>query len=65
VAKRTNVGAAPSRDHWQGVADAARQQAIADDWERPLRAVAQGNTSGNKVKLHPGWDAAFKRARAG
>jgi hypothetical protein len=65
VAKRTNeVAKRVPPDHLQGIAEAARNQAIAKSWGRPMRAAAQGKTSASEVKLHPGWDAAFKRARA-
>ena len=66
MAKRTNeVAARITLDHLQGIAEAARQQASAKSWDRPMRAAAQGKALVNEVKLHPGWDAAFKRARAG
>jgi len=54
----------PDAAHYGAIADAARQQAVATSWERPMRAATRRKTSSAAVKLHPGWDAAFKRARA-
>jgi hypothetical protein len=64
VKKRLNRAASQSQEHWAGIADAARQQAIANSWERATRAVTRRKTSSASVKLHPGWDAAFERTRA-
>lgn len=61
---RSNRAAHQSREFWGGIANAARQQAVAASWDRPMHAAARGTTSSSNVKLHPGWDAAFKRARA-
>ncbi|MBN3848355.1 hypothetical protein G3N58_16175 [Paraburkholderia sp. Ac-20342] len=64
VKKQSNEALSQSREFWGAIASAARQQAAVKSWERPLRAAARGKRSTGTVKLHPGWDAAFKRARA-
>ena len=56
--------ASRSQQHWAGIADAARQQATAASWDKPMRAATHSKNSSSNVKLHPGWDAAFRRARA-
>ena len=61
--KQSNRVGSQSREHWAGIADAARQLAVAASWEQSMGLAARGEAS-NNVKLHPGWDAAFKRARS-
>lgn len=62
--KRANSDSRQSHEHWAAVADAAHSQAGAEGGERAKRSGARGKTPIGGVKLHPGWDAAFKRARA-
>ena len=44
------------------IADAARQTQVGLSWDRAMVNAQRPSNAG--VKLHPGWDAAFRRARA-
>ncbi|GAB2877683.1 hypothetical protein GCM10027093_11230 [Paraburkholderia jirisanensis] len=49
--------------HYGAIADATRQQAVASSWDRAMGNARRAAPTG--VKLHPGWDAAFRRVRGG
>lgn len=53
---------ADAQKRYGAIADAARQAQLAEGWDRTMKNAQRSDMPG--VKLHPGWDAAFRRARA-
>lgn len=53
--KRATIVSRRRPEHWGAVASAARDVADSN------RAGSRRDSTTGRVKLHPGWDAAFKR----
>jgi hypothetical protein len=68
---RTKRTTSQSFDHLAGhgaaIASAAKQQTVAESWERPFAEAADPHLRQRRqnadAKPLPGWDAAFRRVR--
>jgi len=60
--RNTPAVGADAEKRYGAIADAARQTQVGLSWDRAMVNAQRPSNAG--VKLHPGWDAAFRRARA-
>jgi hypothetical protein len=60
--RNTAALGADAEKRYGAIADATRQMQLAKSWGHALRNEQRSGIPG--VKLHPGWDAAFRRAQA-
>ncbi|MFK4447477.1 hypothetical protein ABH944_007785 [Caballeronia udeis] len=60
--RNTPVTEADAERRYGAIADAVRAAQVSSSWDRAMGSARSPSSTG--VKLHPGWDAAFRRARA-
>jgi len=63
--RNSSTAAVDSARHYGAIADAARAMQIKSSWGRAMKRASTGGRPKDGVKLHAGWDAAFRRARGG
>lgn len=61
--RNTSAAEADAEKRYGAIADAARQTQLGSSWDRAMGNAQRRSTT--SVKLNPGWDMAFRRARAG